>query len=244
MRTTGQPGVLRKLFPQSDLRHAHRRARPCGGRTLQRKALVPAIPLFATGSHVLSPKKMNDLETLAVYRRLSGALAKLAGLHSSSPSSGSKPTGGTLGARAAAAVPPVYSGDEMLGILPLVVRRETTRAGKVAGAHLSAARLGHFLRSHRPQSGRSVGRRPAAHRPHSQGLGSARSALDRPRANRPRPQSGSPLFAGLPSTAGVWTGVGRGRNRRDLGVVLGGSEAEASREHSPGRAAVDQAGSG
>ena len=84
----------------------------------------------------------------------------------------------------------VYGHDGPLGILPLVVWTERSRAGEIRVARLSAPRLGNILWPHRPESGRDAPGRAPARPPDPPRLGRPRSPLGRSGRLRSRPRLG------------------------------------------------------
>ena len=79
-----------------------------------------------------------------------------------------------------------------VGILPLVVRTERTRVGRVRTLTYPLARLGHVLWSHRPQSHGHAPGGPAPRPPHAARLGHARPPLGRRGWLRPRADRAAP----------------------------------------------------
>lgn len=150
--------------------------------------------------------EINDLETLSVYRRLWGRfLSQTRGASFFQSFEWLEAYWRHFGATQRLRVLLVYSGDEMLGILPLVVRREATRAGQVRVLTYPLHDWGTFYGPIGPQPAAvlAAGLQHVACTPKDWDLLDLRW-IDDERIDHGRSEAALHL-AGLPPTAGIWT---------------------------------------
>jgi CelD/BcsL family acetyltransferase involved in cellulose biosynthesis len=150
--------------------------------------------------------EINDLETLSVYRRLwQRFLEQTRGASFFQSFEWLEAYWRHFGARQRLRVLLVYSGDEMLGILPLVVRRETTRVGRVPVLTYPLHDWGTFYGpiGPNPAAVLAAGLQHIARTPRDWEMLDLRW-IDQERIDHGRTEAAL-LWAGMPSTASVWT---------------------------------------